>query len=102
MRKDLGGQDQAVDVVAAVLPVFAAVSLKSVKFHCVEIGIANSGEGQTDLDEGAPTGLNHGFAGVELHLLGLGEPVHSSKDSIQLHRWVFKSRCRRDLADGPL
>src|ERR1051325_7175685 len=80
------------------MPFFPAVSLKSVKFHGVEIGIANSGEGQTDLDEGAPAGLNHGFAGVELHLLGLGEPVHSSKGSIQLHGYFFRSRWRRDFA----
>src|SRR5690349_21635977 len=75
MTVDFGRRDQAIDVNAAILPLWLAVGLESYKADLVKSVVTNLSMSQTDLDESAPAGGDHFLAGEQLDLLGFNHRI---------------------------
>jgi hypothetical protein len=82
LRKHLGRRDQAVDVIASVLPFNLAITLEGVEIDFVEAIVADLGQCQANLDEGLPTAPDHLLARPEVRLLNFGQEfaVKTSSD----------------------
>src|SRR5260370_28330052 len=85
MGQHLGGGDYLIHIPPAGLPFDPTGRLQTGDFDPLKVEVANSGEGEADIDTGARDYPDDGFAAREVRWFRFGEALNDVQDGVQLY-----------------